>query len=160
MNALFRGVQQQNHPCIPEMSNLHCKDLGMVTGKRGKEKMVQQCITQVKTHPTYKGVYDVRDYDPTEERGGIKCYFLFKLKQVQFSIFTNADFVTPSDWIFLISCFRTYRRKNGIKRSRLLTKHILNKCQRKDRYRRHFWSVWGRWGQCSKSCGNAVKTRT
>ncbi|CAG5077966.1 Oidioi.mRNA.OKI2018_I69.PAR.g8856.t1.cds [Oikopleura dioica] len=134
MNALFRGVQQQNHPCIPEMSNLHCKDLGMVTGKRGREKMVQQCITQVKTHPTYKGVYDVRDYDPTEERGGVKCYFLFKLK--------------------------TYRRKNGIKRSRLLTKHILNKCQRKDRYRRHFWSVWGRWGQCSQSCGNAVKMRT
>jgi hypothetical protein len=134
LNALFRGVPQPRHPCIPAMDNLYCKDLAPRTDKRGRERMVQQCMAQVKTHPTYKGIYDVRNYDPSEERGGVKCYFFFNLK--------------------------TYKQKNGIKRSRLLTKRLWNKCQKKDRYRRHFWSLWGRWSQCSSSCGTAVKTRT
>jgi hypothetical protein len=78
LNALFRGVSQPRHPCIPAMDNLYCKDLAPRTDKRGRERMVQQCMAQVKTHPTYKGIYDVRNNDPSEERGGVKCYFFFK----------------------------------------------------------------------------------
>lgn len=61
---------------------------------------------------------------------------------------------------FLFFKIRVFIRKNGVRRSKLLTKNLKNRCRVKQTAQPATWTDWTAWSSCSKSCGSGTRLRT